>query len=30
MLNYLEKAKISTITNVLDINNIKNIDQRKE
>ena len=30
MLNCLEKAKVSTITDVSDIVNIKNIDQGKE
>lgn len=30
MLNCLEKTKIFIITNTLNINNIKNIDQRKE
>ena len=29
MLNYLEKAKIFAISDFLDINNIKNIDQKK-
>lgn len=30
MLNYLEKAKIFAITNTLNIDNIKNIDQKKK
>lgn len=30
MLNCLEKAKVSAITNVSRIDNIENIDQRKE
>ncbi len=30
MLNYLEKIKISTITDPLNIDNIENIDQGKE
>ena len=30
MINCLEKAKISAITDVLDIDDIENIDQEKE
>ena len=30
MLNYPKKAKICAIINGLDINDIENIDQRKE
>lgn len=30
MLNYLEKVKISVITDVSNIDNIENIDQGKE
>lgn len=30
ILNCLDKAKISTITDDLDIDNIENIDQKKE
>ena len=30
IFNCLKKAKMSTIINTLDIDNIENIDQRKE
>lgn len=30
MLNCLEKTKVSVITDALNIDNIKNIDQKKE
>ncbi len=30
ILNYPEKAKVSAITDALNIDNIKNIDQGKE